>query len=255
MLIKTDGIVIKESSYSEKDKLMTVLTRDLGVIRAFAKGSKSFKHKNFSATQILNYSEFVFLAKNGIYTLREASLKNTFLEIRDSFESLIIAQYICESVLHLVRENMESNDILRLVLNSVYALTKNKFNKRIIKSVFEIKLLSILGYQLDCNKCKLCKKILEYSQYFHTSGFICENCFQELNFYERTQCIKTNTSVLNAITYITDAPCGSMFSFSLSDKNLKTLSLLTQKYIITHTERAMKTLKIYEEYFRLSKKI
>ncbi len=187
MLIKTDGIVIKESSYSEKDKIISVLTSDLGVIRAFAKGCKNNSNRNFSAAQILNYSEFVFFNKKDIYTLREASLKNSFLGIRNSFESLIISQYICESVLYLVKENMDSKNVLRLVLNSIYALTNSKFNKRVIKSVFEIKLLAVLGYQLEFSRCKFCKKNLNCLCYFYfdESGFICENCFKCLSLYKK----------------------------------------------------------------------
>ena len=47
VLLKTDGIVIKDSFYSEKDKILTILTSKLGAIRAFVKGCSGIKVKIF----------------------------------------------------------------------------------------------------------------------------------------------------------------------------------------------------------------
>ena len=46
MTIKTDGIVIKEQAIGEQDKLVTLLTREIGIIRAFANGARNPKNKN-----------------------------------------------------------------------------------------------------------------------------------------------------------------------------------------------------------------
>ena len=46
MLIKTDGLVIREQAIGEQDRVITVLTRTNGIIRAFANGVRSPKNKN-----------------------------------------------------------------------------------------------------------------------------------------------------------------------------------------------------------------
>ena len=58
MYIKTDGIVLKETEYKDNDKLLTVLTRDLGRITVKARGVKSGKSGSKAACQLLAYSEF-----------------------------------------------------------------------------------------------------------------------------------------------------------------------------------------------------
>ena len=40
MQIKTQGLIIKEQTIGESDRLVTVLTRDNGVLRAFARRAK-----------------------------------------------------------------------------------------------------------------------------------------------------------------------------------------------------------------------
>ena len=54
----TDALVIKEMKTGEADRLITLLTKDNGIIKAYASGAKSIKSKRVSATGLLSYSNF-----------------------------------------------------------------------------------------------------------------------------------------------------------------------------------------------------
>jgi len=252
MLVETDGIVVKDSFYSEKDKILTILTSKLGVIRAFAKGCRSNKSKNFSSAQFLNYSDFVFFNKKDTYILNESCLKRSFLGVRNDLESLIISQYICEIIIYLVKENIEASNILKLVLNSIYALTNKKFNKKIIKAVFELRLLSALGYQPNFSECKFCKNtnLMQPYFFFPDSSLICKKCIENINFVNKKDCIKISLSLLKALKYSIFSYPKSMFSFSLNEENLKIFSFISQKCITDHIKRPLNTLKMYENYLK-----
>ena len=252
MLIETDGIVIKDSFYSERDKILTILTSKFGVIRAFAKGCRSNKSKNFSSAQLLQYSDFVLFNKNDVYTLNETFLKRSFLGLRYDLESLIIAQYMCEVIICLVKDNVETSDILKLFLNSVYALESKKFNKTIIKSVFEIRLISILGYQPNVSECKFCKNQNFSNPYFYLPDFslICEKCIKNIKFINKKDFISLNFSLIKALKHSIFSHTKSMFSFSLNNENLNLFSKITQKCIEKHINKPLKTLKMYEEYLK-----
>lgn len=43
MQINTDGLIIREQSIGESDRLVTVLTREQGILRAFVRGAKAMK--------------------------------------------------------------------------------------------------------------------------------------------------------------------------------------------------------------------
>lgn len=45
MLLETDGLVIREKPVGESDRLVTILTRHDGVVRAFARHAKRFNDK------------------------------------------------------------------------------------------------------------------------------------------------------------------------------------------------------------------
>ena len=82
MIINTDGLVIREQPTGERDRLVTVLTRDIGVIRAFVNGARNPKNKNAAATGLLCYSHFsIDKTSKGIYTIREATAKEVFFSL------------------------------------------------------------------------------------------------------------------------------------------------------------------------------
>ena len=58
MHIETDGLVIGERSIGESDRLVTVLTREEGLLRAFARQANRFRSQKLFGTQLLCYSRF-----------------------------------------------------------------------------------------------------------------------------------------------------------------------------------------------------
>ena len=49
MQVKTQGLIIREQTVGESDRLVTVLTRDAGVVRAFARRAKNLKDSKSAA--------------------------------------------------------------------------------------------------------------------------------------------------------------------------------------------------------------
>ena len=75
MIIRTDGIVIREKEAATGDKHLTLLTREAGVVTAFAGGGKSPKNKNVSSTDLLCYSDFSLdRTKKGNCYIKEAGV-------------------------------------------------------------------------------------------------------------------------------------------------------------------------------------
>ena len=51
--IKVKGIIIRQTNYSDYDKMLTVLTENMGKITVSAKGVRSMKNKNRAASELL----------------------------------------------------------------------------------------------------------------------------------------------------------------------------------------------------------
>mgnify|MGYP002539107552 CR=1 FL=1 len=86
--IVTPGLVLKETRYKESDRILTILTPELGVISASAQSSLRLKSRLFSACGLFCYSEFVLVPGRNMYTVREADVQNIFHGISSSAEIL-----------------------------------------------------------------------------------------------------------------------------------------------------------------------
>ena len=65
--IVTPGLVLKETRYKESDRILTILTPELGVISASAQSSLRLKSRLFSACGLFCYSEFVLVPGRNVY--------------------------------------------------------------------------------------------------------------------------------------------------------------------------------------------
>ena len=91
-----DALVIREQQIGESDKLVTLLSRHNGVIRAYASGARSIKSKKGGATSLLAYSSFTLVKKGDTYRITEAVADTVFFKAGDDIEALSLAQYFCE---------------------------------------------------------------------------------------------------------------------------------------------------------------
>ena len=125
-LITVKGLVIKTVDIRESDRLITVFTEEMGIVTAMAKGARSLKSRQMSSTMQFCYSSFVLYRRDDNYWVREADLIESFFDIRRSIDGLALAAYIVE-VLSDVAVAEADKDLLRLSLNSLYAIASGKY--------------------------------------------------------------------------------------------------------------------------------
>ncbi len=246
MQVRTSGLIIAERNISEKDKLLTIFTKDYGVVRAFAKGAKNITNKNFSGLSLLSYSDLTLYKGRDKYIINNAYLKKSFFNLRKDIEILALSQYFCEVILNLVGETPNCENILRLTLNCLYYLMEGKKENILIKSIFEMRILSMSGYMPDLTRCSKCGKFDNKAKmYFIISKgqLVCSECLSN----EGCDAVYLNANVLFALRYIVYADFNKMFSFSLSENHQNKLALVTDKYLLRCIDRTLKTLDFYNQ--------
>ena len=81
MRLTTQGIVLRETNYKEADKILTVLTRDLGKRTVKARGCRRKNSKLTAASQLLVYSEMTLSERGEFTNLTEADPLEQFLSL------------------------------------------------------------------------------------------------------------------------------------------------------------------------------
>lgn len=243
MNIKTDGIILRETMTGEQDRLVTVLTRSNGVIKAFVNGARNPKNKNVSSTGLLCYSDFLInKTQKGVYIIREATAREMFFSLRDDIVNLSLAQYFAELTYELSPREEDSSEFLSLILNSLYLLAKGKRSRKIIKSVIELRMLSIAGYMPEIAYCRLCGNFESEIMYFsvYTGELYCDMC-------KGTQKLaRLSLSTVTAMRHICFSEREKIFNFKLPEDCLNSLSDITEKYLLNITARKYKTLTFYK---------
>lgn len=241
MRFTTDALVIKEMKVGESDRLVTLLTKEYGVIKAFAAGAKNIKSKKAAATGLLSYSSVTILKKNDTYKIYEATPIKIFFGAGSDILHLALSQYFCELSLVLAPGEDDCEEFLRIILNSLHFLTAEKRNCELIKAITELRIASLTGYMPDLVACENCSEFEADVMYFRVSDghIICGNCKNEVGL------IPIDRTCLTAMRHIVYSKLNSLYSFDIPDEAAKRLSALTGKYIITQTDHNFKTLDFY----------
>ncbi|MBR2715722.1 MAG: DNA repair protein RecO [Ruminococcus sp.] len=244
MKFKTNGLIIKEQSIKEQDKLVTVLTDSHGVIRAFVRRAKNIKSPKCASTGLLCYSELSVFENKGTYSIDEAKSNEMFLGLRKNVTNMSLAQYFCELCINLCPKEQQANDFLRLILNALFLLSNEKKDPLLIKACVEMRLMGLCGYMPDLVMCDHCGEYETDNMVFipQNGKLFCESCAKTLSLNG----ICAPKSVITALRHTVYSDFDKLFSFSLSEDSLRFLNVITESYLSSITEKDYMTLQFFK---------
>ena len=245
MRTTTDALIIRENNnIGEADRFVTALTRDLGVVRASARGARNLKSRNASATQLLSYSRLTLYQGKAKYIIDEAEPLEVFFELRADIEKLALAQYFCELAGVLAPQEEPAGDFLRLMLNALHFLGSGKRPPLQVKAVVELRLLGLAGFMPDLTACRVCGSFDAYPVcFFPAEGtLVCPSC---LKGGTPSGALLLGGNVLAAMRHILYAEFDKCFSFTMTDDGLQALAAASETYLLTQLNRGFKTLDFY----------
>ena len=124
MLMKTKALVLRDVSYKESDRMLTLLTQDRGKMSASARGSRKKGSPIAAGTQLLCWSELVLYEYRGRWSVKEAAVERQFRGVRRDLERFALGCYFAETAQTLALEDLPAPDLLSLLLNSLHVLDK-----------------------------------------------------------------------------------------------------------------------------------
>jgi len=143
--IELTGMVISASPVGDYNRRIVILTGEAGRITAFARGARKPGSRFMGATEPFSFGTFKLIQGKDAYTLIEANISRHFEELRSDYEATIYGTYFLEIASYFTRENIEAYEELNLIYASLIALLSDKFDRRLVRSIYEIKSLVIAG--------------------------------------------------------------------------------------------------------------
>ncbi|MEG1180733.1 MAG: DNA repair protein RecO, partial [Oscillospiraceae bacterium] len=179
----------------------------------------------------------------GMYTVDDAQSKLKFSKIFTDVKGYALAVYFCELLRQLAPINDKSEEFLALALNSLHLINEQKKPLLLIKSVFELRLLSYSGYMPDIVACSECGEFTKDDVYFdfRKSTIMCKKCAAKLSV--RCNC---SSAVLMSMRHIVYSEPSKIFSFTLSETQLELLTKLSERYVTEQIEKELQTLRFFK---------
>ena len=156
MHITTQGLVLRETAYKEADKLLTVLTAEGGKRTVKARGCRRKSSPLAAAAQLLVYSDMTLFEYRDRFTLSEAESIRQFWHMKSDVELLALGSYFAEVMEAVAVEGRPDPAGLSLILNSLHALDQMNKPQALVKGAFELKLMSLEGYEPLLDACAVC---------------------------------------------------------------------------------------------------
>ncbi len=258
MTTEVRGLVIRTVDIKETDRLITIFTEEYGAMTALARGARSLKSRKLAATMQFCYGKYVLYKQGDKYWIKEAELIENFFDIGKSIEGLALANYISE-VLSDVTVAEADRDLLRLSLNSLYAISKGRYPIEQIKAAFEIRAASILGFMPNILSCHICDE-KNGDFFFDIMGGIieCRACHErrEKSRIEHADpheshiiCILSEGAKI-ALGYCIYSPLERIFSFNISDQDMHLFSRAAEEYLLNQLGHGFKSLDFYKGVLR-----
>lgn len=241
------GMVLSTMPVGDYDRRVVLLTKECGKISAFAKGARRPNSALLACSQPFTFGYFALIEGRSSYNMVSAQIENYFTELRDDLDAVAMGMYFCEFADYYGRENMEAMNMLKLLYQSLRALSKNTISKSLIRYIFEQKIMAFNGEGpqvfscLKCNEEVVCDK--PYLFHVREGGILCENCKRQVpgGFYLQPATIYT-------LQYIVSSSIEKLFTFRVSDEVLHEMAKLNEQYMECYIDRKFRSLKMFETF-------
>ena len=239
--IKVKGIVLSENNMGDYDKMLTILTPNLGKISCVAKGARKPKSALLAGTQLFCFCEYLMYQGTNTYHINSCETIEMFYKIRTDLEKLKYAIHLNKIVQDITDENDNCYNILQLYLNALYSIAETDKDKDLIVSIFKLRVLKNLGLTPRIIECVNCRE-KENLQYFSIkdNGVKCEACARQ-----DKSAIYMSESTANAVKYTILAPAKKVFSFNLKNESLEEFKLISKIYFNEKLEKEYKLEELF----------
>ncbi len=242
------GLVLRETKYKEADKILTVLTSDRGCLSLRARGVLRKNSKLAPGCQLFTYSEFTVYTASGIDMVAEADPVEMFLGLRSDIKKLALAAYIADVLCQLADEDSANGNMLRLALNSFYALSALSYPLELVRGAFELRAMAEAGFAPDLSACSVClSEPAEALLHLRSGVLTCRACRVRTPELAQGVALPCPPAVLALVRHFETAPLNRLLSVPYTEAVLPELTQVTESYLAAQMEKSFPTLDYYKK--------
>ena len=177
-LYRTPAVILKRTDLGEADRIVTFFSRDVGKIRAVAKGVRRTTSRSAGHLEPFTLSDVMFAVGRELDVISQADTLEAFREIREDLELTTHAYYLAEVVDLLTEDRLENRAVFDTLVEGLRSLRATP-DPRMVLIVFHLRLLEALGYRPELRECVNCRATIEPNRNHFSAllgGVLCPAC-------------------------------------------------------------------------------
>jgi DNA repair protein RecO (recombination protein O) len=235
--LSSEGIVVRDLKRDE-DRILTILTRGHGLISAFANNANRPRSSLAGSTELLCRSHFEIFSSRGRNIVDRADSIHSFFGLRERVEDLALGCWFAQLMQELGPHDHEADEYIDLLLTALYYLERQKHPHKLLKPVYELRLLTLSGYMPDLIACSHCGQNPDGMNFSLEGNLICDECATP-GLYPLA------AGVLAAMRHAIYAEPKRIFSFSLPEQGLCSLREISEAFLLRQIEKTFPALEFY----------
>jgi len=231
MVVKTKALVLRGMHVGDQDRLLTMLSADLGVVTVSARGVAKAGSRLAAVAQPLMYGEYMLFRGTARYSLNQGEVLASFFDLATEPERYELAVRLLALSEEAGADPGAAAEVLELSLHALRRLlpgTKTHMDPSLVAAAFELKLAQISGLAPHLTGCVRCgTAAIDRIRFSHNAGgFLCENC-DPLD----ASAVPVEPGVAKAMLYTLCAPVATLFRFELEPALTEAFRTLADRYV------------------------
>ena len=241
---EAEAIVLRQYALSDSDRIIVLITREFGKIRAVAKGVKKPQSRFAGCLEPLNHIRIEFYSREGhdLGQIRRTELIRSYLGLNPGSMQVCAYSYFAEIANEIVQDNQANYPLFRLLLGAMGAGEKNGVNSALVR-YFEIWCLKLSGLFPNYDYCSNCGKCVKDDGFFawiEVGQARCNACAQGRG-------MKIGAPAAMALTLMAKLPPEQFATRPLAAEAAREIERLSQRLLALHLEKQLKSYRILKE--------
>jgi len=156
----TEAIVLRRNDFGEADRMVTLMTPQLGKLKVLAKGARKITSRKAGHIELFTRTQLQLARGRNFDIITQAELVETYRVLREDMQRGSSAHYLCELVDQFGQEGSEDEALYQLLSDGLQWLCDAPDPKLAVR-LFEMQLLTLTGYQPQLFECAITGAPLE----------------------------------------------------------------------------------------------
>jgi DNA repair protein RecO (recombination protein O) len=239
-LYRDEAVVLRTQKLGEADRIVTMLTREHGRIRAVAKGVRRTKSKFGARLEPGSYIDVqLYVGKTFDIVTQVESIANYGETVSHDYQRWTVASAILETAERFTSQEHEpALPEFQLVVGGLKALAENRYDSSLILDAFLLRSLAIGGYAPSMTICSRCETEGPH-RYFSLvgGGSVCMDCRPSACATPAPETLELMAALLSGNWEVTDMT---------ERRHRREASGLIAAYLQWHLERGLRSLSLVE---------